>query len=395
MQNNTIVIDDDDDEINEVIIKKSKNMSSKQQHKKKKTIKNNKPNPMPNKPNPMPNQKITLGHCGLINLGNMCFLNSTLQILRNTPLLNDIMENIQPKPDLPESFLFNEWNDLRKIMETSLIVSPKRFVYFTQQLAKHKKMDLFTGFSQNDLSEFLLFIVQCLHTSISRHVEVTMAVVHNEKIIDTQCYAMLKSKYETDYSEIMDTFYGVLVSEIISLDGKHMLSQKPEHYFVLDLELPVLHENENLHVNSIYDCLDEFTCSEILDNENAWFNEKTGKKEDIQKRIRFWNFPKVLAITLKRFSYDGLTKRDDFIDYPVTQLDLCKYACAFNNDQYIYDLYGVCCHYGNVNNGHYTTIVMSGKNEWFHYNDQHVEKITCLKKIIVSEAYCLFYVKRM
>ena len=343
-------------------------------------------------------EKLVMGQTGLLNLGNMCFMNSTIQIIRNTKILNLFLDNTNQyesfiKKDLPETIIFNEWNDLRKLMNSqSITISPKRFVYFMQQVARVKKLELFTGFVQNDLSEFLLFIVESLHSSISRSIEFNISG-NKENPLDElaiNCYQMLKNIYRKEYSEIMDMFYGVLISEILSIDASIIHNTKSEQYFILDLELPEKNiQGEKL---TIYDCFDEFTCSEILDGENAWFNEKTGKREDIQKRIRFWSFPKVLIITLKRFSSDGIHKINQFIDFPIEGLDLTKYICGYTPSQYVYDLYGVCCHYGSVNGGHYTAIVKTN-NEWYHYNDQHIQKIS-LAEIVTPHAYCLFYQKR-
>jgi ubiquitin carboxyl-terminal hydrolase 8 len=334
------------------------------------------------------------GQSGLVNLGNTCFINSTIQILRNTKALNLFLDNTSRYEllikNIPERIIFQEWNDLRKLMNSqSTNISPKRFIYQVQQVAKIKKLELFTTYSQNDLTEFLLFVIDCLHTTVSRGIDIIITGNGETEVdkVAINCYQMLKNKYEKDYSEIMDIFYGVLISEILSIDAKILHSTKSEQYFTLDLELP-----EDKDAMLIYDCLDEFTCSEILDEENAWFNEKTGKKEDVQKRIRFWNLPKVLIITLKRFTYDR-QKINTFIKYPTEGLDLSKYVSGYNPSQYIYDLYGVCCHYGILDGGHYSAIVKNG-NEWVHYNDDQLHKVSD-EKVVSRQAYCLFYNKRI
>jgi len=111
--------------------------------------------------------------------------------------------------------------------------------------------------------------------------------------------------------------------------------------------------------------------------------------------MTFWNFPKVLVITLNRFSPCGQYKLNNHIHFPMTDLDLSKYVGGYNPKQYTYDLYGVCNHSGNVNGGHYTSYVLNSQKEWIHYNDTHVDIIPESNRVVSSAAYCLFYRKKI
>jgi ubiquitin C-terminal hydrolase len=131
-----------------------------------------------------------------------------------------------------------------------------------------------------------------------------------------------------------------------------------------------------------------------MSGDNAWFNEKTGEKEDIQKSVAFWSLPKILVITLKRFSPDGTQKINNVIQFPVENLDLSKYVKGYNPTSYVYDLFGVCNHMGGVSGGHYTAFVKNTENQWLHYNDSNVEIVSSSTNIITPMAYCLFYRKK-
>lgn len=335
-----------------------------------------------------------LGHTGLINLGNTCFLNSCMQVLGHTYELNELLDSSKytrhMKSDIPDIDVINEWNTLRTLMwKQNCTISPNRFVHFVQQLAMKKDRELFTGWAQNDLPEFLLFIIECMHNSISRQVK--MKIMGQTKTqVDTiavECYKMLENTYSREYSEIMDLFYGVYVSEISNPKGNIVHSTKPESFFMLDLEIPKRNA-------SLYDCLDAFTDYEILDGDNAWLNEKTGQKEQVKKRMTFWNFPHILVITLKRFSADGTRKIQDLIDFPLENLDLSKYVSGYNPSQYKYHLYGVCNHSGGPMGGHYTAFVKDSLDQWVHFNDSNLDKISKKNDIITPMAYCLFYRKK-
>jgi len=113
------------------------------------------------------------GQVGLKNLGNTCFLNSCLQALSHTPELNKLLDNKTKLRNDSDGVILDEWNELRKLMwENNGIITPNKFVRSVQTVAKKKDRDIFTGWSQNDISEFLLFIIECIHNSISRPVTV-------------------------------------------------------------------------------------------------------------------------------------------------------------------------------------------------------------------------------
>lgn len=327
------------------------------------------------------------GFMGLKNLGNTCFLNSCLQILKHTYELGDIIKT-HKRNDVVDSVILTEWIELEKnLWKNNTIVSPNRFVSKVQNVAKAKNIELFTGWAQNDMSEFLLLMIECIHNSISRPVRIT---IHGVNKNDTDknailCYKMIQKQYEKEYSEIMDIFYAIYVSEIISLKTTKVLSSKPEFFFILDLPIP----NHTKLVNLI-DCFNELTKSELLEGDNAWYNDSSKKYQSVHKKMSFWSLPKVLVITLKRFSPCGTQKIDEYVDFPLSDLQLSKYVCGYNPEKYVYDLFGVCNHYGSIEGGHYTSFVLNADGIWTHYNDSQYTKIMN-KNVISKSAYCLFY----
>ena len=336
------------------------------------------------------------GLIGLENLGNTCFLNACIQLLNNTIELDQLLDNTnfdKHKKDCPETVLFNEWNDLRKLMwSNNGVITPKRFVHKIQESAEKKQIEWFIGWSQNDISEFLMFFIDSIHSSISRGVRIHIngKIMNRTDSVALKCYEMLKTTYAREYSEIMHLFYGIYVSEIVSIKDDTSQSVKPEQFFVLDL--PTDYNGEP--TDTLYDCFESFIQPEYLTDENAWFNEKLGYKEDVRKNISFWNMPNVLVITLKRFSVDGSSKRTNFINCPIDMLDLSKYICGYEPQSYKYELYGICNHHGNINGGHYTAIVRNNEDKWILYNDNIARELKSTEPIVSNDAYCLFYRKK-
>jgi ubiquitin carboxyl-terminal hydrolase 8 len=336
------------------------------------------------------------GLTGLANLGNTCFINSCMQVLSHTYELNDFL-NINDgayKKRLKnkyESALIIEWDNLRSLMwKNNCTVSPGKFIKTIQKLAQIKEMDIFTGYAQNDLPEFLLFVIDCFHTSLSREVNMSINgdIVTTTDKLAVDCFDMIKKMYTKEYSEIWNMFYAVHVSQIIDLETNEVLSSLPEPYFMINLSLPLGNKSPTL-----MDCFNHYVNGEKLEGENAWFNETIGKKQDVQKKITYWSFPSILVIDIKRFNSHH-KKNQILVTFPLENLDLSEYIIGYKKESYIYDLYGICNHSGGTQGGHYTAFIKNANGKWYHFNDTFVTEVTRLEDLITSKAYCFFYRKK-
>jgi ubiquitin carboxyl-terminal hydrolase 8 len=334
------------------------------------------------------------GLSGLSNLGNTCFINSCLQVLSHTYELNNFLDLESYKKKIKnkyDSALLIEWDNLRKMLwSENCIISPGKFIKTVQKVAQVKEVDIFTGNSQNDLPEFLLFLIDCFHNSISREIKMSISgqVENDTDKIAVKCFEMTKAMYSKEYSEIWNLFYAIHVSEISSLETGKQLNITPEPFFMINLPIP-----QNNKSPSIIDCFDLYVEGEILEGDNAWFNEETNKKENIRKKILFWSLPNILVVDFKRFNSRN-QKNQILISFSLENLNLSKYIIGYKKESYIYDLYGICNHSGGVLGGHYTSFVKNANGKWYHYNDSDVSEITNIESIITTKAYCLFYRKR-
>jgi ubiquitin carboxyl-terminal hydrolase 8 len=333
------------------------------------------------------------GLSGLANLGNTCFINSTLQILSHTYEFNDFLNAEKYKPYLKkqnDTLLFIEWIELYKnLWKENAVVSPTRFISTLHKLAMIKGRHLFTGFSQNDMPEFLLFLIECFHNSLSREININILgnIITKQDKLAVKCYEMINKLYSKDYSEIWQMFYGIHVYKIKNSTTKKTLQTIPEPYFMIDLPIPPDNKSPTL-----IDCFNYYVEGEVLEGDNAWFNENTKQKETVNKSLQFWSFPPILVIDFKRFNARN-QKNQILIDFPIERLDLSSYVIGYKKNSYIYELYGVSNHSGGVLGGHYTSYVKNANGKWYHYNDTNVSEVNLPQSIVSPKAYCLFYRK--
>jgi ubiquitin C-terminal hydrolase len=334
------------------------------------------------------------GLTGLANVGNTCYLNSCVQVLSHTYELNNFLKDVSYKSKLkhncPDSLLIKEWDNLRMLMwSENCTIAPNGFVQAIKQVARAKDVHVFTGNDQNDVSEFLLFLIDSFHTSLSREVdmEIRGQVKNSLDTIALKCYEMMKTMYSKEYSELLDIFFGISLNQIKSIESGNVLNCVPEPYCIVGLSIP-----QNMQSINIFNCFDEYCKKEIMDNENAYLNDKTGKKENVEKRTLFWNLPKILIIELKRYNAYG-KKINNLVQFPLEDVDFSPYVVGYNKQSYVYDLYGVFNHSGGTLGGHYTAIVKNANGKWYEFNDTIIEEVA-QEKVISQKSYCFFYRKK-
>lgn len=312
----------------------------------------------------------------LNNIGNTCFINSVLQCLMNIDSLNNLTII---NPELNESILTKEYQDLRKLMENKeYIISPNRFVEFIYMLTDIKKLDI-KRHEQNDVTEFLSFLIDCFHIATAKEMIISIngTPVTKEDHLLISCLE-LYTKQSKQYSSILEIFYGVYVSNLYAMD-ETIIKQIPEMHFIIDLPIP---DKKDI---TIYDCLDEFVKDELLMDENGWYNEDTKEKQNIKKNIKFCVFPDILIFSFKRLNQINL-KKNVMIDVPF-EIDLTKY-CVFPVKNTVFELKAVCNHVGNAFGGHYNAYVKH--NEWVCFDDETTYQVP-EDKVINPNLYCLIF----
>jgi ubiquitin carboxyl-terminal hydrolase 2/21 len=278
------------------------------------------------------------GRSGLINNGNTCFMNTAIQclghidILRNYIIKHNFNENTQKCCFQLKRLLIGLW-------ENNCTVNPVSFHKTIKEIAKKEKVNInFTRNIQNDLQEFVIFILEVIEKELGE-----------------------KNTF------IKDNFQGSIITFIKDIDNKTVLSKSSQIISILPLPCS----------ETLEKCIEIYKNPEKLDGENQWFNEKTKQKQDVLKSYEIEKYPRELIISFNRFKNNG-NKINNNIEFPDIYIV---------NKKYKYELKSIGNHVGNMFGGHYFAHVKHG-DEWLIYNDSSVQNIDNYK---TSNSYVLFY----
>ncbi|KAF8447100.1 hypothetical protein BDZ91DRAFT_702920 [Kalaharituber pfeilii] len=357
---------------------------------------------------------MNFGTTGLKNLGNTCYMNSILQCMNGTiPLSRYFLDGsyklhinkdnvLGSRGVLAEAFanvVKHLWDGQYKF------ISPMTFKDVSGRLN-----DLFKTNDQQDAQEFLEFLLDGLHEDLNPYATRTKLrelTSDEEKYRESlpvpyASYLEWQRYIHRNFSVIVNWFQGQLSSRLTCMTcNTKSTTYNPFMY----LSLPIPPGKKP----TIRDCLEEFCREEILEKEDAWHCPNCKKPRKATKKLTITRLPHMLIIHLKRFTNKGLwrDKLNTPISYPLKELDLSKYVPQFDNASvppdfvpppeqtapFLYDLYGVCNHYGTLNGGHYTAFVRNSYNEaWNLFDDSKASRIA-EEEVVSKNAYVLFWVR--
>ncbi|SGZ55542.1 CIC11C00000004671 [Sungouiella intermedia] len=394
---------------------------------------------------------------GLTNLGNSCYMNCILQCLSSTPQLTSFFfpvveeNNTQVLQSYKQHINMKNKLGSKGVITTSFVkllasmfnnsgkyFSPGSFKQTVGSLSPGRQ---FANSEQHDCIEFLNYILDSLHEDLNQRLienaEERAAIMElspeQEKAREFMPVRLASTieweRYlKLNFSVIVDYFQGQYLSKLECLEC-HLTSTTYNAFSILSLPLPEKISGSYVKV-TLDQCLDLFTETELLDDDNKWHCPRCQRFTKLTKKITITRFPKVLIIHLKRFNMDlrGYFKKlDTFVTYPVEDvLDLTRFwpsvgtyvnsdprsiipkereneilASFPNRNQtppFRYHLYGVVNHFGNLTTGHYTSYVKKKKHsgngkQWCYFDDAKVQFDCSKDQVQNMNAYCLFYLR--
>jgi len=336
------------------------------------------------------------GAVGLRNLGNTCFMNSTLQCLSNTPKLTQYFRNDNYQNDINKSNplgfkgkLAISYADLIKEMWGSEFktVAPMKFKEVISEVQPR-----FSGYQQHDSSELLQFLMDGLHEDLNRVIEKPYtASVESEGRPDSEVAKLAWDRHlKRNQSIIVDLCQGQLKSLVICPDCNRQ-SSTFDPYMFLSVPLP-----PNKREVSLDDCFGEFTKQEVLSEQEAWYCRECKKHQCASKKFDVYSLPDTLIIHLKRFKFDehSRSKIETMVDFPIKNLNMKRWLSDKNVEERncIFDLFAVSNHFGNLGGGHYTAYAKNlTDKKWYNLDDSNVRALQSASATRTANAYVLFY----
>ncbi|KAK6204308.1 uncharacterized protein RJT21DRAFT_110887 [Scheffersomyces amazonensis] len=360
----------------------------------------------------LPNSMAIGGLKGFVNLGATCFMSSILQTFIHNPIIkyqffnNDFhFFNCDKRnyTNIDEDTIIDENNacitcSMDNIFQLFYTSTSKEGFGMTNLLATawYKNKSL-AGFQEQDAHEFWQFILNEFHSDYER-------ILQNSKgtFIKNETPHDLHSSHENCKCITHTTFSGKLQSSIKCLSCKAITTTVDP---MVDLSLEINHLKNSIHSQQeidLYDCLDLFTSEEKLDVKYTC--RACGDRTKAIKSLKLKKLPPILSIQLKRFKHNSSNDTSSKIEDPVQiplYLNMTKYcveaesesesSSSTGEENMFYELFGLVCHIGSVNTGHYIVLIKNRQGEWFKFDDSIISLVSP-EEVQKTNAYLLFYI---
>ena len=368
-------------------------------------------------------------------MGITCYMNSILHILQQVPIFteyitqvkfkNSIIKKIEHKVNSKDYYDEDSLNcakenalkefvifELFRLFKTSLENDDSSITPTSFKILIGKKNDMWNEYNQQDSQEFFTFLVSQLEEEAGMKSTFLPGMNYKDAINQISMEESIKNIIATDscnrfqareYSPLKNLFDGLTETnrKCMCCNTKTV---RYEPYVTLALSVPIKSKQDMVKTFNIYDCIDHMVNEEQLDADNKMNCEMCGLRNRGHSQCLLWKTPKILVLHIKRFLVNSFgiptQKITNNVEYPITNLDLEKYfdpASPFKSSSK-YDLIGINIHQafgygGNINSGHYTSIVKNiMNNNWYLYNDSNQLKMAYTKEHLQNQnAYMLFY----
>ncbi|XP_040918683.1 ubiquitin carboxyl-terminal hydrolase 36 isoform X1 [Toxotes jaculatrix] len=300
---------------------------------------------------------------GLHNLGNTCFLNSTVQCLTYTPpLANYLLSKEHSRACHQPGFCMiciMQNHIIQAFANTGNAIKPVSFIRDLKKIARHFRFG-----SQEDAHEFLRYTIDAMQK----------ACLNGYPKLDRQ----------TQATTLVHQIFGGYLRSRVKCSICKSVSDTYDPYLDIAVEIR--------QAVNIVRALELFVKPDVLSGENAYMCAKCKKKVPATKRFTVHRTSNVLTLSLKRFANFSGGKITKDVGYPEF-LNIRPYMSQSSGDPVMYGLYAVLVHSGySCHAGHYYCYVKASNGQWYQMNDSMVHSSN-IKVVLNQQAYVLFYLR--
>ncbi|XP_042658355.1 ubiquitin carboxyl-terminal hydrolase 36 isoform X2 [Tyto alba] len=300
---------------------------------------------------------------GLHNLGNTCFLNSTVQCLTYTPPLTNYLLSKEHSRSCHQGgfcmMCIMQNHTIQAFANSGNTIKPVSFIRNLKKIAQHIHFG-----RQEDAHEFLRYTIDAM-----------------QKACLSGC---TKLDRQTQATTLVHQIFGGYLRSRVKCSVCKTVSDTYDPYLDLALEIR--------QTANIVRALELFVRPDVLGGENAYMCAKCKKKVSASKRFTIHRASNVLTLSLKRFADFGGGKITKDVGYPEF-LNIRPYMSQKKGDPVVYSLYAVLVHSGySCHAGHYYCYVKASNGQWYQMNDDLVRSSN-IKVVLNQQAYVLFYLR--
>lgn len=347
---------------------------------------------------------------GLINTGNLCFLNATLQALLSCSPFVQLLQELRirdiPKVGFPTLTAFSEFvcdfdmptsSNLKKdAVETGRPFRPAMFEAVLKNFTPDVPNSISGRPRQEDAQEFLSFIMHQMHDELLKlegqssgtngfKTSVVSSTEEDEwETVGPKNKSAVTRTQSFIPSELSDIFGGQLRSVVKARGNKASATVQPFLLLHLDIHLEV--------VRTIEDALHLFSAPENLEGYRTSAIGKGGVVT-AKKSVKIQTLSKIMILHLMRFSYgsQGSAKLLKPVHFPLEFILSRELLVSPSTESRKYELVATVTHHGREpSKGHYTADVRHSNGQWLRFDDASVTAITT-SKVLHDQAYVLFY----